>query len=467
MGTVMNLFELLVGTADRQGSRPAVTDLGSGRGLDYSGVLAAAERVARTLRTHGVEPGQRVALVAENTLAYVPTAFGILASGACLVPIGLTLRPNEMAAVLATIDVNAVVRLPGDDLVLEWVDRGREPSPGFLDTNAAFVRFTSGTTDEQKGVILSHANVLARMTAADAVWHLSSEDRVLWTLSLAYHFAATITAYVRAGAHILLCRDTLPGGLTEACARWRPTLLYGSPVQFQRMARAVPRARLDSVRSALSTAAALPEPIAVAFEAAFDVPLGQAYGLIEAGIPAINTRAGGLAATSVGPAVPGYRISILAEGGGGVEPGVPGEVMLQGSGLFSGYYSPWRPVGAVLRDGWFPTGDIGMLDGDGYLTLCGRKKSMIIIAGMKLFPEEVERVLDRQPGIRESRVVGRPHPQLGEVPCAELVVEHGTTPDLRALAAACAGELSSYKVPVEFRIVESIPRSAAGKIRRV
>ena len=112
------------------------------------------------------------------------------------------------------------------------------------------------------------------------------------------------------------------------------------------------------------------------------------------------------------------------------------------------------------------TGDVGTLDGAGCLTLRGRTKSTIVVAGMKVFPEEVEAVLDRQPGVRESRVVGRAHARLGEIPCAEVVAEAGATLDPRALGAACGEVLSSFKVPVEFRIVDAIPRTAAGKIRR-
>jgi acyl-CoA synthetase (AMP-forming)/AMP-acid ligase II len=462
----MSLVDVLATSVARHGARPAITDLASGRTLDYAGVLARAEAVAKDLARAGVVAGQRVALVAENTLDHVPVAFGILASGACLVPIAPTLRAAEIATVLAEIDVNAVVRLRDETPAVEWIDRDRPAAPGFDATDAAFVRFTSGTTAEQKGVILGHGDVLARVVAADAVLALGPDDRVLWTLSLAYHFAVTITAYLRAGAHVLLCADSLPGALVEACARERPTLLYGSPIQFARMAHAGRRPALESVRTALSTTAALPSEVAAAFDAAFEVPLGQAYGIIEAGLPCINTRANGESAASVGRAVPGYAVAVLGPGGAALEPGAPGEVVVRGAGLFSGYYRPWRPRATLLRDGWFMTGDVGTLDGAGCLTLRGRTKSTIVVAGMKVFPEEVEAVLDRQPGVRESRVIGRAHPRLGEIPCAEVVAEAGATLDPRALGAACAEVLSSFKVPVEVRIVDAIPRTAAGKIRR-
>ena len=455
----MTLVDLVASSADRHGRRPAITELATGRTLDYRGLFARVEAMAVLLRRAGIMPGQRVALVAENSLGHVPAAFGVLAAGACLVPVAPTLRPAEIAAIHAETDVNATITLRDDEPVLAWIDRERPAAPDFAATDAAFLRFTSGTTAAQKGVILSHADVLARVAAADAVLRLGPDDRILWTLSLAYHFAVTITGYLRAGAHVLLCADTLPAALVAACERARPTLLYGSPLQFARMASAPRREAFASVRLALSTTAALPEQVAVDFEAASGVPLGQAYGIIEAGLPCINTRSHGETATSVGAAVPGYEVAIAGAG-------EAGEVMLRGAGLFSGYYRPWQPRDVVLRDGWFATGDVGTLDAAGRLTLRGRTKSTIVVAGMKVFPEEVEAVLDRQPGVRESRVIARAHPRLGEVPCAEIVAEPGMTPDTRALGAACAEVLSSFKMPVEFRIVDAIPRTPGGKIRR-
>ncbi len=462
----MNLFDVLVHTADRYGGRPALSDVASGVTLRYRDVLGMAEHAARLMRLQGVEPRQRVALVAGTTLAHVPTAFGILASGACVVPIAPALRPAEIDAVLAETDVNAIVRLREGEPVFEWVDRGRRGADGFEALDPAFVRFTSGTTATHKGVILEHAEVAARVASADQVLKLEADDRVLWTLPLAYHFAVTIVSYVRAGAHVLLSSDMLPGPLVDACDQHRATVLYGSPIQFERMARAARGRPRAAVRIALSTATALPAPVAERFETAYGVPLGQAYGIIEAGLPCINLRAGGVPATSVGRPAPGYEVMVVADHGSALANGQIGEVAVRGAGMFRGYYRPWRPREALLRDGWFMTGDLGTVDAAGCLTLCGRTKSTIIVAGMKVFPEEVEAVLDRQAGVRESRVVGRAHARLGEVPCAEIVPEPGVVPDVRRLAAACAEVLSTYKVPIEFRLVAAIPHTPGGKIRR-
>lgn len=460
----MTLAAVLRATAARHGDRPAVRDVATGRTLSYADVVGLAEQTARRLVGIGVRPGARVGLIAGNTPAHIPAAFGILEMGGCLVPIAPTLRPAEIDAIVSATDVNALIRLDGDASHVEVLDLSRAAPEGFLELDPAFIRFTSGTTATSKGVILSHADVLARIEAADHVFRLAADDRVLWTLPLAYHFAVTIVAYVRAGALVLLAGDALPAGLVDAAIEQCATVLYASPLQFERMARAGRRQPLTEVRLAISTAAALPESVAAAFEEVFGVPLGQAYGIIEAGLPCINARTDDAAATSVGPPLPGYRIAIFDERGNELEPGLAGEVGIRGRGLFSGYYQPWAPGSAALSNGWLRTGDIGRLDGAGRLTLSGRIKSTIVVAGMKVFAEEIESVLEGLPGVREARVIGQAHARLGEVPCAEIVPEPSQPPpEPAALARACAAVLSSYKVPVEFRIVDAIARTAGGK----
>jgi long-chain acyl-CoA synthetase len=242
----MNLAEILHSSAERRADRSAVTDVRSGRALTYGMLAREAERVAAFLTAQGVEPGQRIALLAPNSSAYLPAAFGLLATGACLVPLATNLTPTEMDRILGEIDVNGrlrapqtgrrsgptprqtwpagkIRRFPPDEAVassgerrippggecegftFEWIRREARGPEEFRQLDAAFVRFTSGTTAACKGVVLSHDATLARVRAADAVLHLGPHDRILWVLPLAYHFAVTMVAYVRAGAHILMC----------------------------------------------------------------------------------------------------------------------------------------------------------------------------------------------------------------------------------------------------------------------
>ena len=479
----MSLAELLATTSARHPHRLAVTDIRSGRTLTYGELADEAERIAAFLRACGVEPGQRIGLLAPNSLAYLPAAFGLLGAGACLVPVADHLTPTEMAEVLSRVNVNGCLAwsraapLPGrsdharltagpcEGFTFRWVERDAPGPAGLAGVNPAFIRFTSGTTAQSKGVVISHEATLARVRAADAVLRFTEEDRVLWVLPLAYHFAVTIVTYVRAGAHILLCPDTLPGTVLDAIRGFRATVFYASPLHFERLANVPRTGSLRSLRLALSTSAPISLAVMDRFQSVHGVPVAQAYGIIEAGLPCVNLPADGLPATSVGRAIPGYEMAVLDEAGAALPAGPVGEIALRGDGLFSAYYAPWQLREQVMRNGWFPTGDIGRVDGSGALHLEGRKKAVIFVGGLKFFPEEVEACINAFPGVRESRVLARPHARLGEIPRAEIVLASPAF-DLDALRVHCARALSSYKVPVDFTVVAAIARTPGGKILR-
>jgi len=479
----MNLAEFLHASADRHRRRPAVTDVRSSRRLSYEDLAREAERVAAFLTAQGVEPGQRIGLLAPNDLAYVPAAFGLLDSGACLVPLASNLTPSETAEIVRDVQLNGCLAWPKasafegtraavvqggecDGFTFQWLDRGAEAPAEFYSLNPAFIRFTSGTTARSKGVVLSHEATAARVEAADQVLAFSEEDRILWVLPLAYHFAVTIVAYVRAGTHILMCPDTLPRAMVDAVHRLKPSVLYAAPLHFERMANLVPSQPFTSIRVTLSTAAPISTAVMDRFQSVYGVPVGQAYGIIEAGLPCINLGTEGLPSTSVGRPVPGYAVAVLSDDGKRLDaPETLGEIAVRGDGLFSAYYSPWQLREQITRDGWFLTGDLGWLDQAGALHLKGRKKTVMFVAGLKFFPEEVEDCINQFQGVKESRVFSRPHARMGEVPCAEVVLDSGGF-DLDALKTHCARLLSSYKVPLEFTVVDAVPRTPSGKIRR-
>ena len=479
----MNLAELVTASARTHGHRPAVTDVRSGHSLAYGDLAREVEHVATFLAGQGVGPGHRIGLLAPNATSYLPAAFGLLATGACLVPLAANETPAEIARIVRDVDVNGCLAWRGDaarlssgacatlaggecdGFTFEWIARDAEGPAGFRRLNPAFLRFTSGTTAVRKGVVLSHEAILARVNAADRVLRFTDEDRILWVLPLAYHFAVTIVAYVQAAAHILLCPETLPGSVVDAIGRLSATVFYASPLHLERMSNLESTKRLDSLRLVISTSAPIAPPVMDRFASKYGVPVGQAYGIIEAGLPCITTGTDGVPAGSVGRAVPGYEIAVFADGGDRCPPGTTGEIGLRGHGLFSAYYAPWTLREDLSRDGWFLTGDVGSLDPDGALFLHGRTKAVIFVAGLKFFPDEVEACINEFPGITESRVFGKPHAHLGEVPSAEIVVAT-PSPNLDALRAHCARALSPYKIPLEFTVVEAIARTPGGKILR-
>jgi long-chain acyl-CoA synthetase len=479
----VNLAEIVDASARIHSHRPAVTDVRSGHTLTYADLGREVERVAAFLIGEGVKPGQRIGLLAPNATAYLPAAFGLLATGACLVPIAANLTPAEIAKITSEVEVNGCLAWPKaeplsasddrrplsggecDGFTFQWIARGAEGPDPLRRLNPAFIRFTSGTTADRKGVVLSHEATAARVAAADRVLRFTEDDRILWVLPLAYHFAVTIVAYVRAGAHVLLCPDTFPATIVDSIRRLRASVFYASPVHFDRMSNLGSTGPLTGLRLALSTSAPIAPAVMERFESIYGVPVGQAYGIIEAGLPCINRRPSDLPARSVGRVVPGYELAVFSDAGQRLPSGTPGEVGVRGDGLFSAYYTPWRLREEVARDGWFLTGDIGRLEEDGALFLQGRKKAVIFVAGLKFFPEEVEECINQFPGVTESRVFGTPHARLGQVPLAEVVFAT-PSPDLDALRKHCALLLSPYKVPVEFTVVDATAKASGGKILR-
>lgn len=479
----MNLAEIVHASAHKYGQRPAVTDVRSGHRLSYTDLAREMQMVETFLIGQGVEPGQRIGLLAPNSAAHLPAAFGLLAAGACLVPLAANLTPAEIQAIVGEVDVNGCLAWPDapelspssaratlsggecDGFTFQWIDRDVEGPAALRHLNPAFIRFTSGTTASHKGVVLSHEATLARVAASDRVLQFTQEDRILWVLPLAYHFAVTIVAYVRAGANILMCPDTFPASVIDAIRRENATVFYASPLHFERMSNLTPTGLLAGVRLALSTSAPIAPMVMERFQARYGIPIGQAYGIIEAGLPCINRGTDGLPATSVGRPVPGYEVAVFSDARARVPAGTLGEIGLRGDGLFSAYYAPWALREQVARDGWFLTGDIGSFDEDGALFLRGRKKAVIFVAGMKFFPEEVEECINRFPGVKESRVYGVPHAQMGQVPEAEVVLDT-PSPDLLALRAHCARLLSPHKVPMKFAIADAVAKTPGGKLLR-
>ena len=261
----MNLAGILHAAAARHAHRPAVTDVRTGRALAYDALAREAERMTAFLKSRGVERGHRIALLSPNDLAYVPAAFGLLGAGACMVPVPINLAPAEMAALLGDIDVNGCLFAPGewrggaattaslaggecDGYTFQWREREAPGPAGLRALDPAFIRFTSGTTAQCKGVVLSHRATAARVDAADAVLRFTPDDRILWVLPLAYHFAVTIVAYVKAGAHIIMCPDTLPHTIVDSMRQLKATVLYASPFHFERLGRLERSGPLESIR---------------------------------------------------------------------------------------------------------------------------------------------------------------------------------------------------------------------------
>jgi long-chain acyl-CoA synthetase len=437
--------------------------------ISYAELVARFESGAQQLRATGLARGERCGLVARQGAGFIEHALAILAAGGCLVPIPDDAAGSARERFADAASLHWLISEDEGGACQRW--RGALPEEAaFRALDPAYLRFTSGTTSERKGVVLSHARIAERLTAANQALAIGPDDRILWLLPMAHHFVVSILLYLRYGATILLPASPLARPVLEFAARERATLSYASPFHCSLLAKDTSGIALD-LRLAISTAEGLRADIAAGFRARFGRALAQALGIIEVGLPVLNAAEAETKPTALGRPLPAYDVWLRDDQGnpmlGAGSPERTGEICIRGPGLFDAYLSPWTPSAPLLARDGFRTGDQGYFDADGTLFLAGRRHNRINMAGMKFFSEEVEEVLARLPGVRECRVFAREHAQLGEIPVAEIVPEDPErAPSRGALVAACRAALPSYKIPREFRIVAALARTATGKVQR-
>ena len=461
----MNLTELLDNTAARWPQKPALIE--ESAVVSYAELAQLTNELAAKLQSLGITCGGRLGLAFPNGVSYVALTFALWRVKAVVVPIPTECTEEEIAELAAAMQLEGILsqQSRGESKALAadcFFARLAPPSsPDNHGLNLAFIRFTSGTTSARKGVALAHETIRDRVLSANQAFGIGPDDTVIWCLPMAHHFLITIVLYLGVGATIVLARHVLARPFLEAIHRWCGTVLYAAPFHFAMLARDNSGVTIPSVRLAVSTTCALPPDVAEEFYRRYNLSLVQGLGVIELGLVSLNTADPRGRWNSVGRPAGGFRVRINDPDAEGC-----GEVAVAGPGIFDAYVAPWIPRAALLHDGWFPTGDIGRLDADGFLFLLSRKTDVINLAGRKVFPEEIEAVINRHPAVRESRVYGKPHAHLGEVVEAEIVL---ASPDasLESVRAFCRDHLASYKIPMRFNIVSALPRTpVTGKIRR-
>lgn len=480
MNGSVNIYDVIRREAEPHLQRTALIE--GERRISYAELFEATERVAETLRLKGITRLKRVGLLCDDSIDYVVSCLAILSLSAVIVPLHPEQTAEEIDAVIQRIDVDCIMAeprlrhdpdqepLPGDgfvarEFVLVRRDARECPPDGYFSANPAFVRFSSGTTGVSKGVLLSHQTIVDRTDAANRGLQITARDTVLWVLSMSHHFVVSILLFLRRGATTVLCGRPFPDALIQGLSLHRGTFIYASPFHYGLLSHSerVPCNALDRVRLAISTSMRLPEQVGEDFLNRFGFELHEAYGIIEVGLPFVRLSGGAYTRGSVGRALPDYEIRLDNRDGEGI-----GEISVRGKGMLDAYYSPWQSRDRILEDGWFRTGDLGRLDGDGFLFIVGREKDLINFAGMKIFAQEVESVINRHPAVRESLVYGVPHGSYGELPAAKIVLRGGACGEetLNDLRRFCYQRLTTYKVPKQFVPVDALPKTTSGKLKR-
>jgi acyl-CoA synthetase (AMP-forming)/AMP-acid ligase II len=477
----MNVYETLSHAARQWPEQPAIIDAAGS--LDFKSLWREIEALRGQLEQLGVGHAQGVGVRGRNGRAFVIGALAALGSGAVVMPIHHLIKPAELSEMLARAPLSAILDdgsaapppgemtrqlklLDGTSISFTRLVAPQAPLAPWV-PDAAFLRFTSGTTGAAKGVILTHQGALERTRAANAGLGLTSRDRVLWVLPMSYHFFATILLYLEIGATIIVSGDYLAESILDAATTHQASFLYVTPMHVRMLtAESSGRPLPASLKCVMSVSSRLHPQTARDFLARYHLPVAQGYGIIEVGLPLMNIEEAEQHPEAVGRPLPGFDAVILDEQLQPAAPGKTGQLGLRGPGMFAGYLNPQKRREEVLHEGWFLTGDLAHRDEADRIVIDGRLKTVIDVAGHKVFPEEVAAVLDQHPAVLRSRVTTRPHPQFGEVVHAEIQLRNGANEATREdILAFCRRRLSSHKVPTSLDLVAELSLTPSGKVR--
>ena len=344
--------------------------------------------------------------------------------------------------------------------------------PSARPDDTAVIIYTSGTTGRPKGAEITHGNLTANLESLHEAWGWRSDDVLLHVLPI-FHVHGLFVALhgaLHAGATTILMREFDPRRTLQTLVERNCTVFMAVPTIHRRLLDAAHRGEYDLSRVRLITSGSdrLPDDLFTAFEHTFGCRLLERYGMTETGMNLSNPLQGERRAGSVGLPLPGVEARIASpEDGRSLPDGEIGEVQLRGANIFKGYWrQPEKTAQSFTPDGWFHTGDLGFRAPDGYFTLCGRSKDLIISGGLNIYPPEVERVLNEHPAVETCAVVGCPDSEWGERVTAVVVLRDGMEASAVELIDYCRERLAPYKSPKAIEFIPSLPRNAMGKIQK-
>ena len=464
--------------------------------ISYAELFGRAEALAGALTgIWGVKPGDRVAIWMKNRPEFVTAVFGILGTGAVLVPINNFLKPDEVNYILQDAGIDVLIT-EQDLMVHEPALKAARPQLNLFtaetfpiadagqsggihlaasrlkavtraEADLAVIIYTSGTTGRPKGAMLAHGNLLHNVDSCRIVLETVDVDRMAVVLPLFHSYMLTVGILLPllVGGTMVLVRSLGQPKLImqELCLR-QATILPAIPPLYRALASSPTPIKLP-FRLCISGSAPLPVQVLKDFEAKYAVPLLEGYGLSEASpVVAKNPLRGVRKAGSIGIPIAHVELTVQDEHGQVLPPGEVGELCVRGGNVMQGYWNQPEETAKVFRHGWLLTGDLGYRDHDGYFFITDRKKDMLLVNGNNVYPREIEEVIHQYPGIKEAAVIGRPDARRGEQPVAYVALNEGVTLTERELIQFIREKMADYKVPREVVFLPALPRNATGKI---
>ncbi|MDQ2092227.1 malonate--CoA ligase [Marimonas arenosa] len=467
----------------------------TGERVSYGDFWAGAERMAAALLRAGLEPGDRVAVQADKTVAMLELYVGCVLAGGVFLPLNTAYTPAEieyfltdaaprvfvcdpgkleaLTPIAETAGVTRVFTLAGDETGTLAQARDAE-APGLAAVprsgdDLAAILYTSGTTGRSKGAMLTHRALASNSEALRDYWRFTDKDVLIHALPI-FHthglFVATNVTLMAGGACLFL-----PGFDAAKIIELMPraTALMGVPTFYVRLLDQPELAQAaKGMRLFISGSAPLLAETHEKWREATGHAILERYGMTETNMNASNPYDGERRPGTVGFPLPGVELKVCnAETGAEVAQGDIGVIEVRGPNVFAGYWQmPEKTAEELRADGWFITGDLGKIDGDGYVHIVGRGKDLIISGGFNVYPKEVEEAIDDLPGVNESAVIGVPHPDFGEGVVAVVVPEPGAKLTAEGVLAGIADRLAKFKRPKRVLIIDALPRNTMGKVQK-
>ena len=474
----MNLASAFHESARQHADKTAI--LYGDQEISYRKLLRQARWVAEQLRTKlGVQKGDRVGICLKNCPEFVPALFGILETGAVAVPINNFLKAPEVGYIVADAGIRVMITDGDLEVATEKlrVEEMGEKDGAELDASArrpypnqddlAVIIYTSGTTGHPKGAMLSHGNLLANVDSCRKALEAVGDDRFLLALPMFHSFMLTVCILLPmliGGSFVLVKTLHPPKNIVADIIQRRASIVPAVPQFFRALTHGGVPTDLP-VRVCISGGAPLPAEILREFIARFPMPLLEGYGLSEASpVCSFNPFRGPWKGGSIGVPVSGVEMSVQDDSGVMLGPDETGEICVRGANVMQGYWRRPEETAEVMRHGWLLTGDIGHRDGDGYFYITDRKKDMLLVNGINVYPREIEEVIYQFPGVKEAAVICAPDARKGEQPVAFVALHDGASRDSKAILSFVRERLADYKTPRRLEFVTALPRNATGKI---
>ena len=468
-------------SAEKYGDRVAIVDE-TGRSFTYGQLADEVHRLADRLRSD--VPGDTIGVLLLNSQRYVVSMLAGWQAGKTVVPLNYLLGPQELGFILKDSGMTALIAshffdealtkirplfgehgtiLMADDA--DFIPDGHGTGRG-RDRDPALFLYTSGTTGRPKGVVLTHGNLVSNVESCRLAGNFSEEDSFLCLLPFFHTYAITGTILLPLlnGSKMVMVDRFVPGKVVNLIEEQQISCFVAIPSMYRVLAGTEGDLDIGSLRFPISGGEPLPVAVAEAFQKRFGVEIFEGYGQTEAAPVVSMNVPGGRKLGTVGRALPNVEMAIWNDKNEVIPSGEVGEIMVRGANVMEGYKGLPEETAKTITDGWLHTGDLGRMDEEGFVTITGRQKELIISAGENIYPREVEEAIVQHAQVKEVAVIGVADDVRGEVPKAFVITTEGASVDQKELRSFCKDLLAGYKFPKVVEFVEDLPRTPTGKV---